>query len=138
MIRRPPRSTRTDTLFPYTTLFRSAAAPQNAGQGKAVGYAQGLGRQEEPTVGEALRVLQRGLLDIVRRLPVLIAQAQALPSRERLLQPEKAPAKAPLRTNKSHFRPTDPTAVGFPSTRPSGERSGDALGRASVRQRVSQ
>src|SRR3546814_11192526 len=26
MIRRPPRSTRTDTLFPYTTLFRSRAA----------------------------------------------------------------------------------------------------------------
>src|SRR3546814_3096617 len=35
MIRRPPRSTRTDTLFPYTTLFRSAfeipAAVQAAG-----------------------------------------------------------------------------------------------------------
>src|SRR3546814_13335972 len=33
MIRRPPRSTRTDTLFPYTTLFRSAdthdARPNN-------------------------------------------------------------------------------------------------------------
>src|SRR3546814_9440883 len=28
MIRRPPRSTRTDTLFPYTTLFRSDAAVQ--------------------------------------------------------------------------------------------------------------
>src|SRR3546814_12959228 len=28
MIRRPPRSTRTDTLFPYTTLFRSAARPR--------------------------------------------------------------------------------------------------------------
>src|SRR3546814_9716847 len=27
MIRRPPRSTRTDTLFPYTTLFRSHARP---------------------------------------------------------------------------------------------------------------
>src|SRR3546814_8744040 len=27
MIRRPPRSTRTDTLFPYTTLFRSFGAP---------------------------------------------------------------------------------------------------------------
>src|SRR3546814_16021630 len=26
MIRRPPRSTRTDTLFPYTTLFRSCLA----------------------------------------------------------------------------------------------------------------
>src|SRR3546814_13073685 len=30
MIRRPPRSTRTDTLFPYTTLFRSQAARANA------------------------------------------------------------------------------------------------------------
>src|SRR3546814_19752674 len=28
MIRRPPRSTRTDTLFPYTTLFRSPAVPE--------------------------------------------------------------------------------------------------------------
>src|SRR3546814_7365323 len=27
MIRRPPRSTRTDTLFPYTTLFRSPRGP---------------------------------------------------------------------------------------------------------------
>src|SRR3546814_5270829 len=27
MIRRPPRSTRTDTLFPYTTLFRSSWSP---------------------------------------------------------------------------------------------------------------
>src|SRR3546814_3674855 len=27
MIRRPPRSTRTDTLFPYTTLFRSSGNP---------------------------------------------------------------------------------------------------------------
>src|SRR3546814_10655117 len=27
MIRRPPRSTRTDTLFPYTTLFRSPGSP---------------------------------------------------------------------------------------------------------------
>src|SRR3546814_17694994 len=32
MIRRPPRSTRTDTLFPYTTLFRSQPADQE-GQG---------------------------------------------------------------------------------------------------------
>src|SRR3546814_2010204 len=28
MIRLPPRSTRTDTLFPYTTLFRSSDGPQ--------------------------------------------------------------------------------------------------------------
>src|SRR6056297_3725605 len=30
MIRRPPRSTRTDTLFPYTTLFRSLVGPHVA------------------------------------------------------------------------------------------------------------
>src|SRR3546814_12816753 len=30
MIRRPPRSTRTDTLFPYTTLFRSGPGTQHA------------------------------------------------------------------------------------------------------------
>src|SRR3546814_356583 len=30
MIRRPPRSTRTDTLFPYTTLFRSSGKPARA------------------------------------------------------------------------------------------------------------
>src|SRR3546814_7076209 len=32
MIRRPPRSTRTDTLFPYTTLFLSPAAARGPGQ----------------------------------------------------------------------------------------------------------
>src|SRR3546814_12674888 len=37
MIRRPPRSTRTDTLFPYTTLFRSIVAAVVAERG-------GLGR----------------------------------------------------------------------------------------------
>src|SRR3546814_5133185 len=39
MIRRPPRSTRTDTLFPYTTLFRSSRsaprAPRSAGHRRA-------------------------------------------------------------------------------------------------------
>src|SRR3546814_4532866 len=33
MIRRPPRSTRTDTLFPYTTLFRSNVAVMGAALG---------------------------------------------------------------------------------------------------------
>src|SRR3546814_6140178 len=33
MIRRPPRSTRTDTLFPYTTLFRSLPDPAGAAPG---------------------------------------------------------------------------------------------------------
>src|SRR3546814_9371367 len=35
MIRRPPRSTRTDTLFPYTTLFRSALSGLSFATAKA-------------------------------------------------------------------------------------------------------
>src|SRR3546814_3248691 len=42
MIRRPPRSTRTDTLFPYTTLFRS---PRPC---PAVGWREAAGRCFEP------------------------------------------------------------------------------------------
>src|SRR3546814_7881682 len=44
MIRRPPRSTRTDTLFPYTTLFRSIDpqhAPSLAAQARGDGDPQG-------------------------------------------------------------------------------------------------
>src|SRR3546814_1828143 len=41
MIRRPPRSTRTDTLFPYTTLFRSAEVAHDLA--RAVALAQSLG-----------------------------------------------------------------------------------------------
>src|SRR3546814_10215966 len=36
MIRRPPRSTRTDTLFPYTTLFRSDAPAPPGSRRRAV------------------------------------------------------------------------------------------------------
>src|SRR3546814_11542050 len=36
MIRRPPRSTRTDTLFPYTTLFRSQIADHARGNDVAL------------------------------------------------------------------------------------------------------
>src|SRR3546814_14537651 len=41
MIRRPPRSTRTDTLFPYTTLFRSRRRPRGrrAARRKLGGFA---------------------------------------------------------------------------------------------------
>src|SRR3546814_83484 len=42
MIRRPPRSTRTDTLFPYTTLFRSGIASDATKQGPAA-HAAGTG-----------------------------------------------------------------------------------------------
>src|SRR3546814_10248886 len=41
MIRRPPRSTRTDTLFPYTTLFRSPANLALRGPGRSARRAAG-------------------------------------------------------------------------------------------------
>src|SRR3546814_3931912 len=40
MIRRPPRSTRTDTLFPYTTLFRSVVG--GPAEGKALAAHDGI------------------------------------------------------------------------------------------------
>src|SRR3546814_11535626 len=41
MIRRPPRSTRTDTLFPYTTLFRSGLARLHGQQLALLGRGHG-------------------------------------------------------------------------------------------------
>src|SRR3546814_14210053 len=48
MIRRPPRSTRTDTLFPYTTLFRSPD-PQPGARDRLAGTGRGgAGRLGQP------------------------------------------------------------------------------------------
>src|SRR3546814_17010648 len=41
MIRRPPRSTRTDTLFPYTTLFRSLLVDRSTGRIAVVASTEG-------------------------------------------------------------------------------------------------
>src|SRR3546814_8863360 len=63
MIRRPPRSTRTDTLFPYTTLFRSAR--------RAFGCQTQAGTQEpyrpEDLLGDLSRLRRKGH----QRLPAL-------------------------------------------------------------------
>src|SRR3546814_3738334 len=65
MIRRPPRSTRTDTLFPYTTLFRSHRRI-------AVGRSERLVDVLD-VVGDALRLAQKllrpldGLLELLER-----------------------------------------------------------------------
>src|SRR3546814_2602561 len=66
MIRRPPRSTRTDTLFPYTTLFRSgravigqpaAAVAAGLAAAEAVEVFEKKGQPGEGTVGDAIRQL---------------------------------------------------------------------------------
>src|SRR3546814_5153220 len=59
MIRRPPRSTRTDTLFPYTTLFRSPYKGNIEGRQNGVLISNGTGE----AVGYALNALEdRGIL----------------------------------------------------------------------------
>src|SRR3546814_1572437 len=60
MIRRPPRSTRTDTLFPYTTLFRSGdipAALSGLEEAHLVAIECGLDRMQAFVVAEQVRIL---------------------------------------------------------------------------------
>src|SRR3546814_15846599 len=58
MIRRPPRSTRTDTLFPYTTLFRSRAL---GGQIGAVDRRRRVDRRRERAAEQYLAPARREL-----------------------------------------------------------------------------
>src|SRR3546814_7896684 len=86
MLRRPPRSTRTDTLFPYTTLVRSdAGTKQWIGPGAAVGvvHPRIACIKAEAETGELLLVAQVAVIavmvaggDVVRVVDVLAAQVQ--------------------------------------------------------------
>src|SRR3546814_19735650 len=60
MIRRPPRSTRTDTFFPYTTLFRSSVA--TVALKRPVGQ-QRLGRMVDD-ISAAARIGLRDIVDV--------------------------------------------------------------------------
>src|SRR3546814_10566202 len=57
MIRRPPRSTRTDTLFPYTTLFRSVGGQRlvDVGRGQA-GELRGLAGRNRQAIDSDLQL----------------------------------------------------------------------------------
>src|SRR3546814_19225067 len=57
MILRPPRSTRTDTLFPYSTLFRSFQMPFGMGGETLAGM---IDRHAEPDAGDD--IVQRSLI----------------------------------------------------------------------------
>src|SRR3546814_2500545 len=73
MIRRPPRSTRTDTLFPYTTLCRSDVL-ENVGKAvealaAAIAHAAVLeGGLAEPVIGRALLRVFQAIIGFVDRL----------------------------------------------------------------------
>src|SRR3546814_6759257 len=68
MIRRPPRSTRTDTLFPYTTLFRSCNVTDDASVDAAFAKAREAHGQERILVncagtGNAIKTASRSKED---------------------------------------------------------------------------
>src|SRR3546814_1265337 len=72
MIRRPPRSTRTDTLFPYTTLFRSAqAAPAAMATSTVAAYSSG-------RIAVFMGSLQNGLIIIDGRSEEHTSELQSL------------------------------------------------------------
>src|SRR3546814_12811506 len=54
MMRRPPRSTRTDTLFPYTTLFRAEVADRDDEAEQDVGAIARLAKLELGAAGDHL------------------------------------------------------------------------------------
>src|SRR3546814_9084863 len=60
IIRRPPRSTRTDTLFPYTTLFRSLADHWRLHAGRSRFAAPGHGQEKSRRNGQAPSHLRKG------------------------------------------------------------------------------
>src|SRR3546814_1766354 len=62
MIRRPPRSTRSDTLFPYTTRFRSAAAATASTVRMTDRAGEGVGHSHPQ---EKLSLLTLGALGVV-------------------------------------------------------------------------
>src|SRR3546814_1852093 len=81
MIRRPPRSTRTDTLFPYTTLFRSAARarlrrPQQASD--AHGGGRGLPRRHSDRGAAARHALRTQALSPAGRSEEHTSELQSL------------------------------------------------------------
>src|SRR3546814_16069990 len=68
MIRRPPRSTRTATLFPYTTLFRSEKHAHDLAQRRlARGLALDAGRIEEAAIRRGARDEALGLQPLEHR-----------------------------------------------------------------------
>src|SRR3546814_18727348 len=74
MIRRPPRSTRTDTLFPYTTLFRSPGSfvPPT------VFTVDGIGTLEREVFGPVLHVATYAATDLGRVLDAVNAPGYGL------------------------------------------------------------
>src|SRR3546814_14680631 len=118
MIRRPPRSTRTDTLFPYTTLFRSPRPGDGAdgrsrpGPRPAAPVAADDGSDEDRPAGA----------DAGRPRPARPERPDAARPDDAGLQRDDAPAAAVARP------PHPPQAAGRPPPRPDGPSNDEPSG----------
>src|SRR3546814_4498684 len=119
MIRRPPRSTRTDTLFPYTTLFRSNvgflchAAPKSAQCSRAHGLVFGrrFWRETEwprhifsthrPKVSRPIRSEEHTseLQSLMRISYAVFCLKKKKNIQDHIIQPIKTVTTAPINTN---------------------------------------
>src|SRR3546814_20881298 len=79
MVRRPPRSTRTDTLFPSTTLFRSVTAPVRVQGVDAVDVAQLL--LEEHRLDDLLGAREVRIIEVREEVHDLLADGVVLVGR---------------------------------------------------------
>src|SRR3546814_18627915 len=77
MKRRPPRSTRTDTLFPYTTLFRSDGKTRSMNNAEMAAAATGSADAQGKKARERVMIVQhRGSMEVLTGL--LLAAAIAI------------------------------------------------------------
>src|SRR3546814_19491518 len=96
MPRRPPRSTLTDTLFPYTTLFRSGAAP-STGASPTGGTASGT-----PSPSSSLAALGLARVTVSENAygsPFTAPVASMIDSSGVVIQPEPARLRMAVLTN---------------------------------------
>src|SRR3546814_6617716 len=70
MIRRPPRSTRTDTLLPYTTLFRSTGRMTEGGHAGNARHDLGAVADETGLLRQRLHISENALVSVFGRSPL--------------------------------------------------------------------
>src|SRR3546814_1776494 len=113
MILRPPRSTRTDTLFPYTTLFRSEHALRLLLPGQEAARAERRGRHRDRRHGAARAPRRDGPAQ--RRAHLRPADLHRWPPHRRLRRPlrprrQQQPRRPAAGRRLSRLRPPAPSS----------------------------
>src|SRR3546814_9135686 len=117
MIRRPPRSTRTDTLFPYTTLFRSLddalegtvmeMAAENRDSGSnlektAAELARSMAREHPLNAAVLIKTLRQGQVPLFERSEEHTSELQSLMRISYAVFCLKKKKKTTTKVNKGH------------------------------------